>query len=109
MMNGGGRSQAKLETVCAASRDRLSTERETVIPTGHGRGYNLGVFGSIFGQNVTQNLPVLGIRSDQPANNYDAVFTSPAAHGTWTLPAFSRRNPKGRTLVACFRTELRLS
>ena len=37
---------------------------KTVIRTGYGRGYNLGVFGSIFGHNVTQNLPVLGIQSD---------------------------------------------
>ncbi len=48
---------------------------KTVIRTGYGRGYNLGVFGSIFGHNVTQNLPVLGIQSTQPANNFDAVFS----------------------------------
>ena len=48
---------------------------KTVIRSGYGRGYNLGVFGSIFGHNVTQNLPVLGIQSLQPANNFDAVFT----------------------------------
>ncbi|MBI3469803.1 MAG: TonB-dependent receptor [Candidatus Solibacter usitatus] len=48
---------------------------KTVIRTGYGRGYNLGIFGSIFGHNVTQNLPVLGIQSLQPANNFDRVFT----------------------------------
>lgn len=48
---------------------------KTVIRTGYGRGYNLGVFGSIFGHNVTQNLPVLGIQSVQPQNAFDAVFT----------------------------------
>ena len=34
-----------------------------MIRTGYGRGYDLGVFGSIFGHNVTQNLPVLGIQT----------------------------------------------
>jgi hypothetical protein len=49
-------------------------DSKTVIRTGYGRGYNLGVFGSIFGHNVTQNLPVLGIQSNQPTQNFDAVF-----------------------------------
>ena len=34
-----------------------------------------GVFGSVFGHNVTQNLPVLGIQSVQPAQNYLSVFS----------------------------------
>ena len=34
-----------------------------MIRTGYGRGYDLGIFGSIFGHNVTQNLPVLGIQT----------------------------------------------
>ena len=48
---------------------------KTVIRSGYGRGYDLGVFGSIFGHNVTQNLPVLGIQTLAPANNFDTVFT----------------------------------
>ena len=32
---------------------------KTVIRAGYGRSYDIGVFGSIFGHNVTQNLPVL--------------------------------------------------
>lgn len=47
---------------------------KTVVRAGYGRGYNLGVFGSIFGHNVTQNLPVLGIQSNQPAQNLESVF-----------------------------------
>ena len=46
-----------------------------MIRTGYGRGYDLGIFGSIFGHNVTQNLPVLGIQTLTPANNFDTVFT----------------------------------
>ena len=46
----------------------------TVLRLGYGRGYDIGVFGSVFGHNVTQNLPVLAIQSLQPARNFDAVF-----------------------------------
>ncbi len=47
---------------------------KTVLRLGYGRGFDIGVFGSVFGHNVTQNLPVLGIQSNQPARNFDAVF-----------------------------------
>ncbi len=36
---------------------------KTVIRTGFGRSYDIGVFGSTFGHSVTQNLPVLAGRS----------------------------------------------
>ncbi|MBV9677839.1 MAG: hypothetical protein JO185_15980, partial [Acidobacteriaceae bacterium] len=48
---------------------------KTVIRSGYGRGYDLGIFGSVFGHNVTQNLPVLGSQTLAPANNFDTVFT----------------------------------
>ena len=47
---------------------------DTVLRIGYGRGYDTGVFGSVFGHNVTQNLPVLAIQSLQPARNFDSVF-----------------------------------
>ena len=47
---------------------------DTVLRMGYGRGYDIGVFGSVFGHNVTQNLPVLAIQSMQPPRNFDAVF-----------------------------------
>src|SRR4029453_19225900 len=46
----------------------------TVVRMGYGRRYEIGIFGSVFGHNVTQNLPVLGIQSMQPLRNFDAVF-----------------------------------
>ena len=46
----------------------------TVLRMGYGRGYDIGIFGSVFGHNVTQNLPVLAIQSLQPPRNFDAVF-----------------------------------
>ncbi len=46
---------------------------KTVIRTGYGRSFDIGVFGSIFGHTVTQNLPVL---VNQNINN--ATTTAPA-------------------------------
>lgn len=72
--------------------------QKTVIRTGYGRGYNLGVFGSIFGHNVTQNLPVLGIQSNQPANNFDRVFTlgaGPTALDPTSILASQPKGPNG--------------
>jgi hypothetical protein len=39
---------------------------KTVIRLGYGRSYDIGVFGSIFGHFITQNLPVLGNQSLNP-------------------------------------------
>ena len=40
---------------------------KTVIRGGYGRSYDIGVFGSLFGHTVTQNLPVLaGAEHDRP-------------------------------------------
>ena len=47
----------------------------TVIRTGYGRSYDVGVFGSSFGHNVTQNLPVLANQSVNPANPWLPVFS----------------------------------
>ncbi len=47
----------------------------TVIRGGYGRTYDIGVFGSLFGHSVTQNLPVLSVQSMNPASNFEKVFT----------------------------------
>jgi hypothetical protein len=39
-----------------------------VIRAGYGRSYDIGVFGSLFGHSVTQNLPVLAIQSINNGN-----------------------------------------
>ena len=36
-------------------------DEKTVIRGGYGRSYDIGVFGSLFGHSVTQNLPVLAV------------------------------------------------
>ena len=50
------------------------TER-TVLRAGYGRSYDLGVFGSLFGHSVTQNLPVLSVQEINPPENFERVFT----------------------------------
>jgi hypothetical protein len=46
-----------------------------VIRAGYGRSYDVGVFGSIFGHTVTQNLPALAVQRLNAPSNFDRVFT----------------------------------
>ena len=46
---------------------------KTVVRMGYGRSYDVGVFGSIFGHAITQNLPVLASQSLNPGNT-NAAF-----------------------------------
>ena len=68
---------------------------KTVVRLGFGRGFDIGIFGSIFGHNVTQNLPVLGIQSNQPARNFDAVFTLAQGPQPLDPKTILDRQPKG--------------
>ncbi len=72
-------------------------DQKTVIRTGYGRSYDVGVFGVSFGHNVTQNLPVLANQSLNPANPWQSVFTlnqgPPALNPTTILAS----QPKGAT------------
>jgi outer membrane receptor protein involved in Fe transport len=47
----------------------------TVLRGGYGRSYDIGVFGSLFGHSVTQNLPVLSIQQLNAPENFERVFT----------------------------------
>ena len=47
---------------------------KTVSGAGFGRSYDLGVFGSLFGHTVTQNLPVLAGQNINRANQFASVF-----------------------------------
>ena len=49
---------------------------KTVLRMGYGRSYDIGVFGSIFGHFITQNLPVLAQQSQSPGPG-KIVFTLP--------------------------------
>jgi hypothetical protein len=50
-------------------------DSKTVLRGGYGRSYDLGVFGSLFGHSVTQNLPVLSVQELNAPENFDRVFT----------------------------------
>jgi hypothetical protein len=64
---------------------------KTVIRVGYGRSYDIGVFGSVFGHSVTQNLPVLAAQGLNPASNFDRVFT--LASGP-PAPVFPQPDPQ---------------
>jgi outer membrane receptor protein involved in Fe transport len=79
----------------------------SVIRAGYGRSYDIGVFGSVFGHSVTQNLPVLAAQQLNPPSDLDRVFTlaegppapvfpAPDASGRFPLPPgiFARALPE---------------
>jgi outer membrane receptor protein involved in Fe transport len=49
-------------------------KEKTVIRAGYGRSFDIGVFGSLFGHTVTQNLPVLQ-QQDLQTSGFNRVFT----------------------------------
>ena len=91
----------------------------TVVRAGYGRSYDLGVFGSVFGHTVTQNLPVLAIQNLSAASASDRVFTLAQGPPAFTnffgltappnkggvpiasLPATGTVLPAGRRNTAC--------
>ena len=64
-----------------------------MIRGGYGRTYDIGVFGSLFGHSVTQNLPVLASQELRGAENFDAAFT--LARGTDRPGLPDRAQPAG--------------
>ena len=82
-------------------------DERTVLRGGFGRSYDLGVFGSLFGHSVTQNLPVLSVQEINAPENFERVFTLaqgppppqfpvPPANGRFPLPngVFARALPE---------------
>jgi hypothetical protein len=57
-----------------------------VLRAGYGRSYDIGVFGSLFGHSVTQNLPVLAAQELNAPANFERVFT--LAQGAPAFTAF---------------------
>ncbi len=60
---------------------------KTVIRAGYGRSFDLGVFGSIFGHVVTQNLPVLANQSVSTGIANQPVFTLAQGPPAFALPS----------------------
>ena len=82
----------------------------TVIRAGYGWSYQLGTFGSIFGHNVTQNLPVLANQQMNAPNGFTEVFNlskgpdtlvfpTPDANGQFLLPNGVNGKARASTLV----------
>jgi hypothetical protein len=60
---------------------------KTVIRGGYGRSFDTGVFGSIFGHVVTQNLPVLANQSINASSPTGSVFTLTQGPPAYTFPS----------------------
>jgi len=60
---------------------------KTVIRTGYGRSFDIGVFGSIFGHVVTQNLPVLANQNLVNTGVNTAAFTLAQGPAAFEFPA----------------------
>jgi hypothetical protein len=77
-------------------------DSKTVIRTGYIRAFDQGVFGNIFGHNVTQNPPVLGSQAVTPAFNYQSIFTlaeGPPAFNPETLLDQQPLGPHGEHIL----------
>jgi hypothetical protein len=63
---------------------------KTVIRAGYGRSFDTGVFGSIFGHTITQNIPVLANQQINSPTNVGEAFTlsvGPAQYQPVAVPA----------------------
>jgi hypothetical protein len=59
---------------------------KTVVRMGYGRSFDIGVFGSIFGHSVTQNLPVLTRQDVRNNNSFLTAFTLAGGPPTQVFP-----------------------
>lgn len=70
-----------------------------VIRGGFGRSFDTGVFGTLFGHTVTQNLPVLAVQNLNPATQLSRVFTlaggPPAPSGQFGITTLPNACPVG--------------
>ena len=83
-MNGG--VENKLNWAPRLGATYQITEK-TVLRGGYGRVYDIGVFGSLFGHSVTQNLPVLAVQELNAPSQFERVFTLASGPPPPTFPA----------------------
>jgi hypothetical protein len=62
-------------------------DEKTVIRAGYGRSFDMGVFGSIFGHTVTQNLPVLANQSVPNPNAITPAFDLNVGPPAYVFPS----------------------
>jgi outer membrane receptor protein involved in Fe transport len=95
-LNGGVKNRANWAPRVGAT---YQLNEKTVLRAGYGRSYDIGVFGSLFGHTVTQNLPVLAAQNLNAPANFEQVFSlsqGPPAAVFPTVPANGRfRLPDG--------------
>jgi len=60
---------------------------KTVVRLGYGRSFDIGVFGSVFGHTVTQNLPVLVAQQINPPTFTGSAFNLSKGPPAATFPA----------------------
>ncbi len=77
-LNGGVKNSYNLAPRFAAA---YQFSNKTVLRMGYGRSYDIGVFGSLFGHSVTQNLPVLAVQEldNGGANRVFTLASGPPA------------------------------
>jgi outer membrane receptor protein involved in Fe transport len=64
--------------------------KKAVLRLGYGRSYDIGVFGSVFGHSVTQNLPVLArqnLSGPVTGSSFEAAFTLATGPAAFVFPA----------------------
>jgi len=70
-----------------------------VIRGGFGRSYDIGVFGTVFGHTVTQNIPVLAVQNLNAASSTARVFNlaqgPPAPTGFFGITTLPKNCPAG--------------
>ena len=84
-------------------------DEKTVLRGGFGRSYDIGVFGSLFGHSVTQNLPVLSVQELNAPANFDRVFTLAQPDRRRRRSPRSRRTAVSRCPMASSRARSRHS
>ena len=90
MNMGWGISKSKMFEPRAGISYQL--DAKTVIRAGYGRSFDIGVFGSVFGHTVTQNIPVLANQS--MGNNGGTTYSFPLSSVT-TVTGHPDSGPNG--------------
>jgi hypothetical protein len=85
-LNGGIKNHANWAPRVGAT---YQLDEKTVLRAGYGRSYDIGVFGSLFGHTVTQNLPVLANQRIDAPENFLSVFNLSQGPPAATFPATS--------------------
>ena len=84
--NTGMNVQKDFNTIAPRIGIAYQLNPKTVIRSGYGRSFDIGVFGSIFGHTVTQNLPVLGNQDLTSSGADTAAFNLSAGPASFVFP-----------------------